>query len=53
MCEQLERELHRSLTPEETSALRLAHEASPVPVLVERRPGDSAANPTVPRPPSD
>jgi len=40
ICEQLERELHRCLAPEEVTALRLAQQASPGPVLVERRKTD-------------
>jgi hypothetical protein len=41
VCAQLQRELHRDLTPEEMSALRLAQPVTLVPVLVERRKADT------------
>ena len=40
LCAQLERELHRSLTPSEVTALRLAQPVTPPPETVERRKRD-------------
>ena len=41
LCQQLERELHRDLTPDEVKALWLVQEVNPIPVLVERRKDDT------------